>query len=147
MTTQLTILKQGKVLPESAGSSRTIDFDELRRLIARGAIVGHFCGYRQARLLYDRIDVIPKPFLMAVLLRLLAKKQCFFEDNSGRRQHITLRVLWDLFIRLLRDLVRKRRVLRGVSGEVERLSHVSGHSTGKSLDLSASPVYLRTDLA
>lgn len=147
MTTQLTILKQGKVLPESAGSSRTIDFDELRRLIARGAIVGHFCGYRQARLLYDRIDVIPKPFLMAVLLRLLARKQCFFEDNSGRRQHITLRVLWDLFIRLLRDLVRKRCVLRGVSGEVERLSHVSGHSTGKSLDLSASPVYLRTDLA
>ncbi len=147
MATQITILKQGARLPESSADSHTITFNELRKWIVRGTIFRHLFRYQQARVLFDRLYVIPKPFLMAMLLRLLARKECIFEDEQGRRLRITVCLLRDLFFQLMRDLWRKRQLIKDVSSEVNSLSNALKLPAEKRLDLSASPVYLRTDLA
>lgn len=147
MAAQIIILKQGARIPESSAASHTVTFNELKKWIIRGTIVRHLFRYQQARLLFDRLDVIPKPFLMAMLLRFLARRECIFEDEQGRRLLITVSILRDLFFQLMRDLWRKRQLIKDVSSEVDSLSTAPELSVRGRLDLSAAPVYLRTDLA
>ena len=147
MVKQITILKAGLASTESSDTKRIISLNELRKWIIQGTIIKHFFRYQQARLLFDRLDVIPKPFLMAILLRFLARREYLFEDEQGQRLRITARLLCDLLLQLITDLLRKRQLIRDIYNEVDRLATAPELSAENRLDLSTAPVYLRTDLA
>lgn len=137
--------------PEVSTQSSIITLEKLKRWVLQGTIVKHFFRYKEAQLLTYHIDFIPKPFFIALLLRLLSRRESSVKDEQGRSQSITIRVLGKLLRKFLADFWEKSALLRRINREVERLS--DGYSEGynerqsiKTLDLSSMPVYLRTDL-
>ncbi len=133
--------------PQASVQSAIITIKQLREWVLRGIIFKHLFRYQEARLLSYHIAVIPKPFLIATLLRLLSRKKCYFEDHQGYRQEVSIRLLVRLFRQLITDCFRKTTLLQQIQQEVEHLSFkFTTRSPMSELNLSATPVYLRTDL-
>jgi len=146
---KITILKNGTQNPWSSSPSKVMTFEELRNRVMEGTFIRHIFKYRQAQLLTYRIELIPKPFLTALLIRLLSRRACYFRDAEGFQQVITVRLLMKLLRQLIIDYLRKFILIRRNLIEVQQLSneYSTKKLNKKLLDLSAAPVYLRTDLA
>jgi glycosyltransferase involved in cell wall biosynthesis len=125
-----------------------ITFEELREWIRRGFFFKHLFRYQEARLLTYRIEFIVRPFLTSILLLLLSPRLCYFEDEQGNRNGITFYALSRLLWRIIKDFGKKYGLIRRIRFEVKHLSgFILQRSKNKLLNLSNSPVYLRTDLA
>jgi glycosyltransferase involved in cell wall biosynthesis len=133
---------------KASAQSTCITFEELRGWIRRGVFFKHLFRYEEAGLLTERMEVIPKPFFVALLLLSMSPKAAYFKNGQGRHEIITIRVLEKLFWQLIRDVCRKPGLLRRTQMEVEHLSNevFRQQPKNKLLDLSGIPVYLRTDL-
>lgn len=132
---------------KASARSTIVTTKQLREWILKGIIFKHIFRYHKAKLLTYYIDTIPKPFLIATLLRLLSKKDCYIEDEQGHHQHVSIKLLTKLFRRLVMDGLQKTKLLQKIQHEVTSLSiNFDGRNTKRELNLSASPVYLRTDL-
>ncbi|MBE0448938.1 MAG: glycosyltransferase, partial [Actinobacteria bacterium] len=144
---RLIILKDSITRPESPNNSILITFDELKGWVTSGTIIRHFFKYQEAQLLSHRLGFIPKPLVAAVLLRLLSRRSCYFEDEHGERMIINAPTFLNLLWRLIRDFGRKAAFIERIDHEVELLSSEGlKKQFAKNLDLYAPPVYLRTDL-
>ncbi|MBE0449073.1 MAG: glycosyltransferase, partial [Actinobacteria bacterium] len=146
-TSKIVILKD--VRPEFASSSDAlvITFEELKHWIKKGSIIKHSFRYQNARFLTHRLEVIYKPFVVAVLMRLLSRGVCRFEDEQGYRLEVNTRTLLNLFGQLVRDFMQKTAFVDQINQEVEQLSsRDQSLKATRNLDLPAVPVYLRTDL-
>jgi len=146
---KITILKGTHKELNPSGHSTFITFEELRGWIKRGIILKHLLRYQEACLLANRIDFIPKPFLTTLLIRLLGRTACYLKDMEGLQQTITIPLLMKLFVQLTKDYLRKYILIRRNLVEVKQLTaeYVTIILNKKLLNLSAIPVYLRTDLA
>ena len=146
---RITILKNGIQNPWSSNYSKAMTFKELRNCVMQGTIIKHIFKFQEAQLLTYRIEVIPRPFLTALLIRLLSRRACYFKDVKGFRQAITVPVLMKLFRQLIRDYLRKFILIRRSLIEVQQLSneYLTEKLNKKLVDLSGAPVYLRTDLS
>ncbi len=145
---KITILKG--IAKEFGISANTIyiSFEELIDWIKRGIFFKHLFRYQEAKFLTYRKEFIVKPFLTSILLLLLSPRLCYLEDEQGNRQKITFYALGKLLSRMIRDFLRKFGLIRQIDIEVNDLSRfVSQQSKNQLLDLSLSPVYLRTELA
>jgi len=132
---------------ETMKETRVLPIEELRRRILKLQVRGLLFRYEEARLLTNRLDGLTKPFNSALILCLLSRGPCFFEDEEGTLLKIDLRRLASLALRMMRDLLEKRRLLAGAAKEVRQLALTRISSSKKNpLDLKARPVYLRTDL-
>lgn len=144
---KITILYNTLQKPDSSNTSSVTGLDELKRWVLQGTIVKHFFRYKEAQLLTYHIDFIPKPFFIALLLKLLSRRESSVKDEQGRSQSITVRVLGKLLRKFLADFWEKSALLRRINREVEQLSGgYNERQSIKTLDLSSTPVYLRTDL-
>ncbi len=145
---KIVILKGRPKQSKSTFHLKYIAFEELQKWIRRGVFFKHLLRYQEARFLTYRIDFIVYPFLTAILLLLLSPKLCYFEDERGNQQKITFYSLSRLLLKIIKDFWKKFSLIRRTHVEVKRISGlVSQQSKNKLLDLSFSPVYLRTDLA
>lgn len=144
---RITILKDGTRKLLSSDQSEVMTFEELRHCVLRGQIIRHVFKYQEAQLLTYRIELIPKPFLMAFLIRLLGRRACYFKDVDGCQQTITVQFLVKLFTQLMKDYLRKFILIRRNFIEVKKLSNecATNKLDKKFIDLSGVPVYLRTD--
>ncbi|MBF7081429.1 glycosyltransferase [Desulfallas sp. Bu1-1] len=145
---RIIILKNALQKPKPSSHCTVITFEEIKNWIARGVFLRHLFCYQEVKLLTYRLEVLSKPFITAILIRLLSRRVCCFEDEQGRYQSITIPFLVKLFWHLIRDLVQKFISIHCIHREIEQLSGecFTRASTSKVLDLSATPVYLRTDL-
>jgi len=149
---KLRILRSSFFGPDGAvegmgGTDESVPFQAVKDWIADKSILRRLLSYGEVELYTYRIEYIPKPFMAAVLVRILSRGNCFFSDETGNRLDITLRVLAKFFLQFIRDLVRTPFLLRRLNRECGRLEN-EGRTTGSGpkLDLSLPPVYLRTDL-
>ena len=148
-SSSITIIKGASSSVEDSDPGRVTSFEEVKRCFSAGKFWPHLFRYNLARLVTYRLAVLPKPFLTALLLRLLCHGECYFEDRFGRREKIGA-IQWLLLgRRLLQDSFRRATLLRSIRKDVELLSrHRIEETLGTpKLDLEASPVYLRTDLS
>ncbi|MFH1539289.1 MAG: glycosyltransferase family 4 protein [bacterium] len=129
------------------GDAAAVGMEEFKRWIRSGAILRRLFRYSEARLLTPRIEYITKPLMKAFFLRLLSFGTCCFEDETGRRERITIFVLAGLLWRFVRDSTRKPAFTGRIIREVERLMRdcESGRPRKTGGNLSARPVYLRTE--
>ena len=133
--------------PKASAHSTIITTKQLREWILKGIIFKHIFRYHTAKLLTYYMDTIPKPFLIATLLRLLSRKDCYIEDEQGRHQRVSIKLLANFFRQLVTDSFQKTKLLQKIKREVTSLSiNFDGRNSKRELNLSASPVYLRTDL-
>ena len=146
---KITVLHCHPAEPPQREPGIVIPLETLRAWILRGSITRHLFRYEEARLLTYRMEIVPKPFLTATLIRLLSRKACWIEDEQGQQREITLRVLMSLFRLFLKDLWTKNKLIRRSLSEIENLSSEADARPlrNRFLDPSAPPVYLRTDLA
>jgi glycosyltransferase involved in cell wall biosynthesis len=133
--------------PRASTNTAIVNYTKLISWIKRGIFLLHLLRYKEARLLTYRLDVLPNPFLTAVFLRLLSRKTCFLDDEQGRSMEITVALLFKLLYRCLKDLHRRSGLISKVEREIMSLAASNDdHSKRVSLNISARPVYLRTDL-
>jgi len=145
---KLTVLRDGVLSIPPSNTETVITWDELRHRIRGRGLPRLLLRYDEVRLRTYRLDVLFKPFNAAVLLRLLSRNGCYFEDDSGRRQAITIAVLARLFRRLVVDFGRHRVLLTRLQRELDALEHAQAAARAAMAPRwSAAPVYLRTDLA
>jgi len=115
--------------------------EQLKQWVVSGKILTQLFRYRNAIMLVYRFDLITKPFLSALLIRLLARKKALFQDASGASQEISSLFLVSLFFQFFRDRFRRKKVIEHA---LKKAQEIAGSMTP--LDLNRSPVYLRTDL-
>ena len=146
---KVTILSSGIERLRPSMHSEVMTFEELRNCVIQGKIIKHIFRYQEAQLLTYRLEIIPKPFLMACLVRLLGRRACYLKDVEGYQQPITVRLMVKLLGQLVEDCLRKSILVRRHLTELQQLSNESATDkfNKKVLDLSVSPVYVRTDLA
>ena len=135
-----------RATPPGPGSV-SVPFPELRERIVSGRILGDLLRYRRARVLTYRLGLMSKPLNTALVARAMSRGPCRFEDEEGKALEIGPSALVALAGNALRDLAGKGRMLRAVADEIVALeAGFSRRDLTRPVDLSASPVYLRTDL-
>jgi len=147
-TKRIMIIRGASKNPGPTTGSEVIRFEELRHQILQGGIFKFLFRYQEAVLWTYWIRVMNKPFKCAFLLRMLSHGDCLFKDERGNSQRVGLGALMTFLGKMLDGYVRKKGLLRRVQHEVRELSRAQEmlKHQQQALDLSSSPVYLRTDL-
>jgi glycosyltransferase involved in cell wall biosynthesis len=141
----LYVLKDTSRSVPAIDGAESFSFEALRsRLVGRG-LPRLLFRYRSAALLTYRYDVLYRPLRQAVLLRLLSRGPCWFEDDEGRRVPVTTGLLASLTGRAMRDLVGLPRLRSRVAKRVAALAHESRRELRR-VRRGGRPIYLRTDL-
>ena len=123
-----------------------LSYDDAKRWIRSGEIFRRLGRYTSAELRTDSLPAAPKPFFAGWLLRLLSRGECFVADKQGRRERLTVPLLFKATTNGGRDFARRRSLLQNVEREVANFAASPGSPGRKPLDLTKTPVYLRTDL-
>ena len=129
----------------SSDTEVVIDFEELKQWVVNRQYLKHLFLYDEAKLLTCRLEFISKPFLTAILIVLLSKKNCYFEDEEGLQKKITLEELIKIIRHLLRDFIRIPSLFYQINKDIKLLQKDSPKKSNK-LNTSLSPIYIRTDL-
>lgn len=123
-----------------------IPFDKLKDWVINGTFMRHILKYQRARLLTYDLRVLTKPFLSALLLRLLTVKECRLEDEGGRTQEVTFSKLLILFFNFMKDALKRPFVIFRMNTNVKALFNTVKQKKTYTLNLTNRPIYLRTDL-
>ena len=145
-TSEITVVRDLGVKVPASLSGNFLPLEKLREQIVSGSGIKHLFAYKRARLYTHRVDLMNKPLGTAILLRLLSRGPCTFQDETGREERIGAKLLAKLLFRFLSDTFSRPRLLREVAAEVESLRDMQPPLKEK-LRLTPSPLYLRTDLA
>jgi glycosyltransferase involved in cell wall biosynthesis len=147
MSSRGIVVLRGVLAVPAMDGSDVLPFDDIRRRIVGGQALSLLLRWRMAVLRTHRLDLLSKPLNTALVLRAVSRGPCRFEDEEGKVFEIGPLALAALLGNALRDLAGKGRMLRAVSGEIGALEDgMRRGGPSPSVDLSASPVYLRTDL-
>lgn len=123
-----------------SAEKNAISSSEIKQWVKTGEIFKHIFRYEEAILEAYDMRLIAKPFAASLLLKILARKKSTIRDRNGLSKRVSFGMVCRLFGRLARDYCSRGKFLKNVTSEVKRLER--GESR---LDLSGSPVYLRTD--
>ena len=145
MTTNLVILADSASNREVPAGSRLARFRDLASWLRRGTIARHLLAYTDVRLRTYRRDCLILPFFSSLMIRLLSRRECAVVDDRGDASIVTLRRVARAFQGLLRDMLQRRQLVRNVRARNNELA--ANSSTPQKLDLSAPPLYLRSDLS
>jgi glycosyltransferase involved in cell wall biosynthesis len=144
---QITILRDGVQPQTPAFPGTLVTLADVRRELRQGRIFKYLFQFQNARVVTNRILTMRRPLLMAVLARLLSRGRCHFEDEAGNRFEVNAFVLSRFFWRTVTDWRNKRTLLRSIKAEIVTLERkVACGPRRVCADLSATPIYLRTDL-
>lgn len=139
--TDCVILQGSHRQPSNVG--RVKQFIELRQ--NKLANFKEILRYRRAELWVYRQESFTKPFLTGWLLRLYSRQTPRIVSDDGVTQDVTLNFLLRNTIRYIRNRLGIAHLIQHIHAEAERLQ-TAGQEFSTALDLSATPVYLRTDL-
>ncbi len=144
---KITVLRGALKKPAPSPDSVVISIEKLGQWVARGEIFKHLFRYKEAQQLSYCLEFMYMPFLTSLLLRLLSRGKCVFRDEQGNSKSITVKELASQFWQYLRDIKQKKKLIGKIDFEVSKLLEGDKkQKSGISLDLSLTPVYLRTDL-
>jgi glycosyltransferase involved in cell wall biosynthesis len=143
----ITILKDARIRPRAEDSAVVARFEEIKSSLARGRIFQFLLRYDEASLLARDLRFLQKPFLSALLTRLVGRRRGYLKDESGRCEAVDLGLLCSMLARLARDARRISSFLSGLDAELRRLeSELGGSGLGPLPSRGGRPAYLRTDL-
>jgi glycosyltransferase involved in cell wall biosynthesis len=144
--TRITVVRSSLPLPPASPDELVVSDDAVRSWVLNGRIVRHVLRYRSGRLLTERLATSGRPML-AWVLRLMTRGRCYVEDLEGRERDVTTAALLRGSWHLVREALQTGRLLGRVEGEVAAIASVDRAGSTPTLDRSASPLFLRTDLS
>jgi hypothetical protein len=139
------LLKDTNALHVTRHKSLTLPLDTVINKGIRGIFKGHYRAYRDVVIHTYDLSLMRKPFNKAVLLRLLARRRCWFKDDKGKTKSLTMSSFLDLSCNLviahLLGVIGKHRFLKCLNELEGSLSKKTQKTQGRSI-----PLYFRTDL-
>ena len=146
MSHRLTVVRTGQARPAAVAGEVVVSLDELRESVRRGRLLAHLLRHRDARLLVPRLESTGRPLLLGLALRVMSRGAVWIEDPTGRRRALTIGLLARWSAQVACEPFR----IAGLLREIGRIVDVTEQENPRrlpSLDLRASPVYLRTDVS
>jgi glycosyltransferase involved in cell wall biosynthesis len=144
----VTIVRPGVPVPQAAPDELIVSVEQVADWIRRGTVLAHLGRHREGRLLVHRLESAGRPLPLGLALRAMSRGAVSVEDVRGRRRKLTAGLLARWTAQLATEPFRVSALLASVEREVEALEHEEGAARSpKPLNLSASPLYLRTDLS
>ena len=122
-----------------------ITFEQMVRIAKSNDFIRHINKYKSVTFYCPSFTSIAKPFLTAVICRLLTFGKCVWIDIEGRTKKIGIGVLFRLFFVFLYENMTYKHMLKGVNREVDSLCEAEHQAEMQAA--SKTPVYLRCDLA
>ena len=145
-TTRIDVLREVSPPRGIGPDSVVISFAELCRELRSLRGWKHVFAYTSANLHTANVGELRRPFLTAILMRILSRGCCAIVDATGARHDVSLAHLGRLFGQLVKDFWQSGRVLTNIEDTVGQLAHTAGVLRSfASLDRSAPPIYLRTE--
>jgi len=146
---RLTIVRPGVPMPTAAAGETVVPFDEFVKWVRSGAVLARVGRYVEGRLLVHRIETAGRPLPLALALRAMSRGRVRLEDPSGRTRALGGALLARWTAQLAVEPFRVPALLRRVERDVAAIEAETAHDRRPPapLDLSASPLYLRTDLS
>ncbi|PYR35998.1 MAG: hypothetical protein DMF93_20695, partial [Acidobacteria bacterium] len=146
---RLTIVRPGVPIPSAAAGETVVPFDEFAAWVRSGAVLAHVGRHVEGRLLVHRIETAGRPLPLALALRAMSRGSVRLEDRRGRTRALDVGLLARWTAQLATEPFRVPALLRRVEREVAAIEAGAAHDRRPPapLDLSASPLYLRTDLS
>jgi glycosyltransferase involved in cell wall biosynthesis len=145
---RLTIVRPGLPLPPAAAGEIIVPFGEFRGWLRPGKILRHLAGHREGRILVHRLETAGRPLPLGLALRALSHGRVYVEDVRGRRRMLTGALLARWLLQAATEPFRAPALVRRIERTAAAIEH-EGDAVRRSdsLDLAASPMYLRTDLS
>ncbi|PYQ77013.1 MAG: hypothetical protein DMG01_16170, partial [Acidobacteria bacterium] len=146
--TRLTVVRSGMPAPNPAPGETVLTYDQFRAELRTGGLMKRLFRAGESRLLVHRVSSAGRPLATALALHAVSRGSVAIEDAEGRRREISLGVLGRWIAEVALEPLRVPNVVAGVAREVARLEAIVREPrTMTDIDLSASPLYLRTDLS
>ena len=142
--TKILILREFDQSPEPSADTRVVPIHVLGQWIRTGSIIKHLFRYKEARLYTFSWDFTTKPFLVSLALRLLSYGDCRIQDEQGKDLPITIAHFAEIFTEFIKDLLKKVSFINKTINEINVIS-AKNRTQSKALNLSAQPVYMRSD--
>lgn len=142
----IVILRGQVTVPRLADDEQLVSLAEFKSWLRPGALIRNAFRFRHARLLTYDLNLLPRPLLTALGLRIVSRGNCRLEDESGRRQDITCLYLLRLLGGFINDYFSRTTLLEQIRHEITQLREGWAERHPAPLDLRKSPAYLRTDL-
>lgn len=146
MSGRLTIVRSGLPLPPAGADEIVVSFDQFRGWIRGGGVLAHLGRHREGRLLVHRLETAGRPLPLGLALRAMSRGRVFVEDVRGRQRALTGGLLARWAGQLAGEPFRIRALVAGVARQVHELAR-EAPPRPHAVNLSASPLYLRTDLS
>jgi glycosyltransferase involved in cell wall biosynthesis len=121
-----------------------VSFAQVKQWVKTGEIFKHLFRYDQATLQAYDLQLIPKPFALALLVQLLSRNKSVLIDQKGVAKEVSVSLLLKLFCNLLKDFFSKNRFLKQICQKIKELEETDFQKN--KLRISGRPVYLRTDM-
>ena len=149
MSRRVTIVRAGVPLPEAAPGELVVPFEEFVSWIRHGTVLAHLGRHAEGRLLVHRLESAGRPLPLGLALRAMSRGAVSVEDMRGRVRPLTAGLLARWTAQLATEPFRVRALLANVERTLDAIEREerSASRTAKTLNLTASPLYLRTDLS
>jgi glycosyltransferase involved in cell wall biosynthesis len=144
---RVTVARAGIALPEPQGDELVLSVADFQSRVRRGMPFWRLASFREGRILVHRLETAGRPLPLALALRPMTRGTLSIEDERGRRHAIGLGELAGWALQAATEPMRVSTLLRSIEATVERLERETPSARVTKLDLAASPLYLRTDLA
>jgi glycosyltransferase involved in cell wall biosynthesis len=145
----VTIVRPGVPVQPAAPDEVIVSFDEFIHWLRRGTVLKHIGRHGEGRLLVHRLESAGRPLPLALALRAMSRGRVAVEDVRGRRRPLTGGLLCRWTAQLATEPFRIRALLRSVERAVATIETENRRMERQPpvLNLTASPLYLRTDLS
>lgn len=147
MSGRLTVVRGGLPMPEAGAGDTVVGSDEFVAWIKTGRIAAHIGRHAESRLLVHRLDAAGRPLPLGLALRLITRGRVSIEDTRGRHRSITVGQLARWLGQVALEPLKVRALLQRMEASIAALERDLNASREVSLDLSRSPMYMRTDLS
>ena len=149
MSRRVTIVRAGVPLPEAAPGELVVPFEEFVGWVRHGKVLAHLGRHGEGRLLVHRLESAGRPLPLGLALRAMSRGAVAVEDLQGQRRPLTAGLLARWMAQLATEPFRVRALLATVERAVDAIEREerAAHRTPRTLNLAASPLYLRTDLS
>ena len=147
MSGRLTIVRPGLSLPHAEPGELVVSFEEFRDWTKSGRVLAHLLRHREGRLLVHRLESAGRPLPLGLALRAVSRGRVWVEDAGGRTRILTAGLLAGWAGQAATEPFRVSALLRKVAASVDAVERGGRIPRHLSLDLSRSPLYMRTDLS
>ena len=143
---KIIVVRGGFGRPNWPVRGNLVPLEDIRDLIGAGKVGSLLFRYQDAICYTPNVNLLTKPFKLAVLLRIMSRGKCRFIDPQGNTLAITIPTILRLALRWGWDAIRKSWRVKEFTETVTRLTaELRDSSTGLNLR-HKRPLYLRTDL-